>query len=110
MSLFRPSKSLTPAEAAAAHERGELLLVDVREAGELAEARVRGAIHIPLRQLGARLRELDGRPVAFLCRSGARSALATRTACRAGVKAANVRGGVVAWSRAGLPLSSGRVA
>jgi rhodanese-related sulfurtransferase len=109
MSLFRRPKSLSPAEAASAHERGELQLVDVREHAELAEARVRGAVHIPLRQLGGRLAELDGRPVAFLCRSGSRSALATRAASRAGLDAANVSGGVTAWGRAGLPLTSGGV-
>jgi rhodanese-related sulfurtransferase len=105
--LFRRSKSLAPTEAAAALERGDLQLVDVRETAELAEVRVAGAKHIPLATLPARLSELDSaRPVAFLCRSGSRSALATRTATRAGLDAANVRGGVIAWSRAGLPLTS----
>jgi rhodanese-related sulfurtransferase len=103
--LFRRSKSVTPSDAAAALRRGELQLVDVRNAAELAGARVEGATHIPLRQLTARLGELDpARPVAFLCHSGARSALATRSAARAGLDAANVRGGVNAWARAGLPM------
>jgi rhodanese-related sulfurtransferase len=105
--LFRRSKSLTPAEAAARHQRGELQLVDVREHAELAEASVPGATHIPLGQLAARLDELDSRPVAFVCRSGSRSALATRAAARAGLDATNVRGGLIAWARAGLPLTSG---
>ncbi len=104
---FRRSKTLTPREAAAAAERGELQLVDVREPAELAEVRVQGAKHIPLGTLPARFGELDpGRPVAFLCRSGSRSAVATRAAVRAGLDAANVRGGVIAWSRAGLPLTA----
>ncbi len=45
--LFRRSKSMTPAQASAAMSAGELVLVDVREPAELAQARVRGAIHIP---------------------------------------------------------------
>ena len=106
--LFHRSKTVTPSGAAAALARGELQLVDVREAGEVAEARVDGAKHIPLRTLPARLGELDpSLPVAFLCRSGSRSASATRVAARAGLDAANVRGGVIAWSRAGLPLAAG---
>ena len=105
--LFRRTNSLTPKEAAAGLERGELELVDVREAAELVEVRVAGATHIPLAQLPRRLGELDGRrPVAFLCRSGSRSAIATRAAAKAGLDAANVRGGVAAWARAGLPLTS----
>jgi hydroxyacylglutathione hydrolase len=76
---FRRTSSLTPKQAAAGLERGELQLVDVREADELAEAWVAGTKHIPLASLPGRLGELDhGRPVAFLCRSGIRSAIATR--------------------------------
>ena len=104
--FFRGSSSLTPGAAAAALSRGDLQLVDVREAAELTEARVEGANHIPLGQLPQRLAELDRkRPVAFLCGSGARSAIATRAAAKAGFDAANVKGGMIAWSRAGLPLA-----
>ena len=79
-------------------------LIDVREPSELSEARVKGARHIPLGQLPAKLGELDrDRPVAFLCRSGSRSAIATRSATKAGLDAANVKGGIAAWTRAGLP-------
>lgn len=103
--LFRRSNSLTPSEAAASLRRGDLQLVDVRARAELAEASVAGATHIPLGELNGRLGELDrDRPVAFLCRSGSRSAMATRTAAKAGLDAANVTGGVLAWQRAGLPL------
>ena len=105
--LFSRSKSLTPNDAAAALARGELQLIDVREPAELSEARIKGARHIPLGQLPAKLGELDrDRPVAFLCRSGSRSAIATRSATKAGLDAANVKGGITAWTRAGLPLSS----
>jgi rhodanese-related sulfurtransferase len=107
--LFSRSKSLTPSDAAAALARGELQLIDVREPAELSEARVKGARHIPLGQLPAKLGELDrDRPVAFLCRSGSRSAIATRTATKAGLDATNVKGGVIAWERAGLPLGTRR--
>ena len=105
--LLRRPKSLAPQDAATALARGEVQLIDVREARELADARIEGATHIPLGQLTGRLGGLDrNRPVAFLCRSGSRSAAATRMAAKAGLDAANVRGGVVAWARAGLPLTS----
>ena len=105
--FFHRSSSLTPNDAAAALSRGDLQLVDVREAAELTGARIEGASHIPLGQLPQRLAELDRkRPVAFLCRSGARSAIATRAAAKAGLDAANVKGGMLAWSRAGLPLAT----
>jgi rhodanese-related sulfurtransferase len=107
--LFSRSKSLTPSDAAAGLARGELQLIDVREPSEVSEARVKGARHIPLGQLSGKLGELDrDRPVAFVCRSGSRSAIATRTASKAGLDAANVKGGVIAWERAVLPLGGRR--
>ena len=76
--LFSRSKSITPSDASAALARGELQLIDVREPSEVTEARVKGARPIPLGQLPTKLGELDrDRPVAFLCRSGSRSAIAT---------------------------------
>jgi rhodanese-related sulfurtransferase len=107
--LFSRSKSLTPSDAAAALARGELQLIDVREPSEASGARVKGTRHIPLAQLPAKLGELDrDRPVASLCRSGRHSAIATRAAAKAGLDTANVKGGVIAWERAGLPLGARR--
>ena len=42
--FFRRSSSLTANDAAAALSRGDLQLVDVREAAELTEARVKGGM------------------------------------------------------------------
>jgi rhodanese-related sulfurtransferase len=106
--LFRRVSSIEPGEAAAALTRGELQIVDVREHEELAQAAVEGALHIPLGELPGRFHELGThRRVAFLCRSGGRSALATRAAANAGIDAANVEGGIEAWAGAGLPLTPG---
>jgi rhodanese-related sulfurtransferase len=38
--------------------------------------------------------------------SGGRSAAATRAALAAGLDAANVAGGIAAWARQGLPVST----
>lgn len=91
--LFSRSESLTPTDAAAAMTRGELQLIDVRDAAEVAEARVKGARHMPRGRLNTRLGELDrDRPVAFLCCSGSRRAIAARAATKAGLDAATVKG------------------
>ena len=103
--FFARKPTISPEQAAAAVAKRELVLIDVREPGELRGGRVRGAINIPLGQLRARVHELEhGRQVAFLCHSGARSSRATGIAIKAGYDAVNVRGGLIAWSRAGLPL------
>ncbi len=111
MAFFQRTPAITPREAARRLAAGELALVDVREPHELLDGRVEGAANVPLGQLQARLGELDRRrPVAFICRSGARSAGATRTAAGAGYDAVNVKGGMIAWARAGLPTTARRPA
>jgi rhodanese-related sulfurtransferase len=103
--LFRRKPFITPEQAAVGLSNRELVLVDVRQPAELRTGCIPGAINIPLSQLGSRLHEFDGdKRVAFLCHSGARSSIATGTATKAGYDAVNVRGGVTAWTRAGLPL------
>ncbi len=91
--------------------------MDVREDGEWAAGRAPGAVHVPLAQLEGRLGELDRRrgerAIAFVCRTDRRSAQAARLAVEAGLDdVLDVRGGMGAWARAGLPLEprGGRVA
>jgi rhodanese-related sulfurtransferase len=103
--IFQRKPSITPEQAAERLAAGELVLVDVREPAEVREAHVEGATNIPLGELRHRVAELERRPVAFLCRSGARSSMATGAALKAGHDAVNVKGGMIAWSRAGLPLT-----
>jgi rhodanese-related sulfurtransferase len=103
--LFRRKPSITPQQTAERLAAGELVLIDVREPAEVHEECVEGAANIPLAELRHRVGELERRPVAFLCRSGVRSAIATGAALKAGHDAVNVKGGVTAWSRAGLPLT-----
>ena len=98
-------------QARHAQQQGAILL-DVREEHEWAAGHAPDAVHIPLRQLPARLREVPGhRPVLVICRSGRRSAEAA--AVLAGplgghvAEVANVEGGMVAWARAGFPVLAG---
>ena len=84
------------------------LLVDVREGWEWAAGRVAGARHVPLDQLPRRAGELPrDRKVVVVCRSGNRSAHATRVLRGTGVDAVNLDGGLQAWWGAGLPLVTG---
>lgn len=98
---------LSPRETAARVRAGELRLVDVREDDERRElAPGVPSQHIALGELPDRLGDLPpGTPVAFICRSGRRSAEATDLATTAGLDASNVTGGMVAWTEAHLPTS-----
>lgn len=99
--LFKRKKNaLAPTDAASRAQSGDLQLVDVREAAEVAQDGVPYARNIPLRDLESRIGEIDhDRQVAFLCRSGMRSGSAAKIARRHGFDALNVEGGMIAWRR-----------
>jgi glyoxylase-like metal-dependent hydrolase (beta-lactamase superfamily II)/rhodanese-related sulfurtransferase len=82
-------------------------LVDVREPWEFAQARVPGAVNIPLGQLAARLNELNPeQPVAVICAHGNRSQSGAALLGQRGFKKVyNVLGGTAGWQQAGLELS-----
>jgi rhodanese-related sulfurtransferase len=101
----RKQHSIDVAEAMAGHRAGQLVLVDVREASERARGFAPGSKHVPLGQLKSRLGQLPtDHPVAFICQSGRRSAMAATAARRAGMDARNVAGGMTAWERHGLEM------
>lgn len=82
-------------------------LVDVRRRAERRQARPVDSIHLPLHLLPRQTGRLDPeRPVVCICASGARSATAARHLAREGFEAHNVRGGMAAWQRAGLPVEA----
>jgi rhodanese-related sulfurtransferase len=84
-----------------------VVLVAVREDSGRARGFAPVSRHLPLGQLKQRLGELPSdRPVAFICQSGRRSAMAATAARRAGFDAHNVRGGTAAWEQQGLNKST----
>ena len=100
--------TVTVEEAAAWLQSGEAILIDVREKSEWKSGHAPMARHMPLGGLDERaFHELrkKGKPVAFICRSGGRSGSACGKARQAGLAAINVKGGMGAWSRAGLPVA-----
>ncbi len=98
---------VSPREADALLHEGAALL-DVREPDAWQAGRVAGALHFPLGQLEVRLASLPlDRRVVVICRSGNRSAIAASLLVRSGFDAVNLRGGMQAWSSAGLPLETG---
>jgi rhodanese-related sulfurtransferase len=84
----------------------DAVLIDVREPHEWRAGRARGARHIPLAQLPQQLEGLPRQaPVYLICRSGNRSHTAAAYLKKAGFeRPINVRGGMLAWERAGLPV------
>ena len=86
----------------------ELMLVDVRSAEEYATGRIAGSRLLPLQTIPKRHKELPkNTPLIITCRSGARSRAACEQLSQLGfTNLHNLQGGVMAWRRAGLPLTS----
>lgn len=82
------------------------VLIDVRTAGEYAQSHVAGSTLIPLEELSQRLGEVPhDKQILVICRSGARSASGRDILLAAGFSpVASVRGGILAWVAAGLPV------
>jgi rhodanese-related sulfurtransferase len=88
---------------------GEVAILDVRDAHEWAAGHIAGATWIPFAELEERLDELDAdQEWVCVCPVGRISDLAADMLQDAGLRATNMRGGLLAWSRLRLPLEKGR--
>jgi len=95
----------TPREVAVLLGRADVQLIDVRQPYEHEAGRIAGDRLIELGELASRAAEIDrAKPVVFYCRSGARSAMATRAFREAGFDAYNLAGGLLEWQASALPL------
>jgi rhodanese-related sulfurtransferase len=84
------------------------IIVDVRTKPERKEGGATGSIHYSLDSLNQRLPALQGKKVLAICRSGNRSGAAAKFLEQNGISAINVKGGMIAWERAGLPIKKGK--
>jgi rhodanese-related sulfurtransferase len=89
------------AEWLADARRDKPLLLDVREPWEWEAAHIEGAKHMPMREVPARLEELDpAREVVAICHHGGRSQQVAMFLEKNGFsKVHNLQGGIDAWSR-----------
>lgn len=91
--------------------RGDVVVVDVRPAEEFAGGHIRGALSIPLDELGRRLRELPRTKLIVAYCRGPHCVLAPQALAllRArGFRARRLVDGLPEWRAAGLPIASGQ--
>ncbi len=101
-----PVKNMTPQQAHTLASKGEILLVDVREAHEWAQGRIPGAHHAPLSTLDKTATAIPSdKPVVFYCLAGGRSAKAVEICNKLGLPHdTHIPGGIGAWRMHGLPV------
>lgn len=73
-------------------------IIDVREAEEVAEGKIPGAVNIPLGLIEFRKQDLDrSKDYVMVCRSGGRSSRAAEYLEGQGYQVINMTGGMLAW-------------
>ena len=86
-----------------------VVILDVRKADEFAEGHINGAVLIDqfqsdfMEQAEAKLPK--EKTIAVYCRSGRRSANAAGKLADAGYKCVNLKGGILAWKEANMPVT-----
>jgi len=90
----------------------DLIVLDVRRVNEYNDGHVPNAINIPLAELSQNISKIQkNRPIAIICESGYRSAIAKSILERDGIKpVTNVLGGTAAWKKAGYETQQKKLA
>jgi rhodanese-related sulfurtransferase len=102
--LFTRTANTDPTTLAARLGNRAVHVLDVRQPAEWHHSHIHGSQNLPLMQLKSHLRTLPrAKTIVTVCASGHRSAAAARTLQRAGYNVENLKGGIHAWTRAGLP-------
>ena len=90
-------------------EEPNIVVLDVRTAEEFKEGHLANAVNVDVRQDGfvEKAKELlpADKTIAVYCRSGRRSATAAGLLAAEGYRAVNLKGGILAWKDAGMPVS-----
>ena len=108
--LFGPSvPAITPTELSEKLKFGKHpLVLDVRQPNEFRQMRITGARLVPLNELHRRMGEVPkNREIVCVCATGSRSRSAAKLLAREGYTVSDMRGGMLAWHRAGLPIQKG---
>ncbi|MEO9254093.1 MAG: rhodanese-like domain-containing protein [Tepidiformaceae bacterium] len=105
-----PFSRISVSEAKEKLEKGEAVMVDVREPNEYTEVHATGVRLIPVNTVMSEIKQIrdyaGDKEVLFICKTGARSALAAEFAIAGGLDDKdlfNVEGGTMAWAEAGYP-------
>lgn len=101
--------SVDPVAATLMINQREAAVIDVRPAADFAKGHIIDAVNIPIngfKNQSAVLAKYKDKPVIVNCRSGSQSQAACQMLRKAGFpEVYNLKGGIMAWESATLPLS-----
>jgi rhodanese-related sulfurtransferase len=101
--------SVEPLAATEMINHKDAVVIDVRPAADFAKGHIINAVNIPMngfKNQTVALSKYKGKPIIVSCRSGAQSSAACHQLRKAGFEDVfNLKGGILAWQSANLPLS-----
>jgi len=101
--------SIHPFQATAKINQEEAVIVDVRPMADFSAGHIINSINIPMNGFNNQINRLEkhrNKPIIVTCRSGAQSSSACKQLHKEGFeKVFNLKGGILAWQDANLPVS-----
>jgi rhodanese-related sulfurtransferase len=110
--LFASRGSVDPLQATQLINHEAAVVIDVRPAADFSQGHIINALNIPINgfknQMGT-LQKYKDQPILVNCRSGSQSSIACTQLRKEGFQRVhNLRGGILAWQAASLPLTKKR--
>ena len=108
---FGKVKDIDPGEATRLINHENAVVVDMRNDKDYRDGHIVNALHVPADKNNAasKLEKFRDRPLIVCCRSGHQSArLGTELSKKGFTSVYNLKGGLPAWTQAGLPLAKGK--
>lgn len=100
--------AVDPAGATGLINHQDAVVLDVRPIADFNKGHIVNAVNVPINGLGNNLKQLEkyrDKPIIAVCRSGSSSSAACRLLKKNGFEQAkNLRGGMMAWENANLPV------
>ena len=104
-------RDVAPGEATRLLNHENAIMIDMRSDRDFRDGHIVNAVHAPADNgdMSARLEKYRDRPLIVYCRSGQRSMPVCSKLRKQGFeKVYNLKGGVLGWQQADLPISKGK--
>lgn len=109
LTIGAPKGQIDPQGATDLINREEAVVIDVRPVADFTQGHILHALNLPLNGFKNQIQQLKkhkDRPIIVSCRSGSQSNQACAQLRKEGFeKVYNLRGGILAWQSANLPVS-----
>ncbi|MFV1973389.1 MAG: rhodanese-like domain-containing protein [Thiohalobacterales bacterium] len=102
-------KQLAPGEATRLLNHENAIMVDMRTDKDFRDGHIVNAVHAPADNAASKLKKYSDRPLIIYCNSGQQSVKLGGELVKQGYENVNhLKGGILAWKQADLPLSKGK--